>query len=557
MKVGVSTPSSTTSLNTLKSLKTLNTSDSEFVRHEPCPNCPSSDAYSLYSDGHGHCFSCGHHTPATGETLSTTSRTSGAAVQFGGDFARISSRNLTEETCRKFNVRVDSGPVLRFPYYSSSGRIVAYKERTQDKQFRWHGKNEDSALFGQNLFGSGKSIVVCEGEIDALSVWQARPTWPVVSVPNGAKAARKALAAQLKYLLGFQEIILMFDQDEAGVAAAEECLPLFPYDRVFLASLGEYKDASDALMAKDAEAIRQAVWNKRTYTPQSIVDGRDLFDLVKRPLHGKDADWPYQGINEMSGGLRLGEMVTLTSGTGCGKSTICGEICQSLVDQDFPVAFIGLEESVQRSALRLMTIKANKPLHLDNQIPEEDLRSAFDASVGSGKVFFREGFGSVDPDSILNDIRFLQKNHGVKWVILDHLSILLSGNESDDERRLIDKTVTKLRSFVEESQIGMILISHLRRNQGDKGHEDGAKISMSQLRGSHSISQLSDLVVGVTRNITSGDNTAEVSILKNRFNGQTGSCAILSYSKETGRLTEIPMTSSPSTNTQPSGYDDF
>ena len=148
-----------------------------------------------------------------------------------------------------------------------------------------------------------------------------------------------------------------------------------------------------------------------------------------------------------------------------------------------------------------------------------------------------DGFGSCDPSLILNDIRFLVKNHGVEWIILDHLSILLSGNDSDDERRTIDKTMTLLRSFVEETQVGMILISHLRRNQGDKGHEDGAKVSMGQLRGSHSIAQLSDVVCALQRNISSGENSAELVVLKNRFSGSTGPAGQLEYSNETGRLT--------------------
>ena len=170
-------------------------------------------------------------------------------VNYTGEFAGLRNRNLTEDSCKKFNVRVDTtdkGPVIRFPYYDTAGRIVAYKERTKGKDFTWTGKNEDKQLFGQHLFGGGKSIVITEGEIDALSVWQARPNWPVVSVPNGAQAARKACAAQLSYLMGFDEIIVMFDNDEAGTAAAEEVVQLFPADKVYLASLGSYKDASEA-----------------------------------------------------------------------------------------------------------------------------------------------------------------------------------------------------------------------------------------------------------------------------------------------------------------------
>ena len=178
-------------------------------------------------------------------------------THYSGDFGPLRSRKITEETCKKFNVRQE-GPALRFPYYSAN-RVVGYKEKDPQKNFKWVGKNEDDQLFGQHLFGSGKTIVVTEGELDALSVWQARPNWPVVSVPGGAHSAKKALAKQLPYLMGFNEVVLMFDGDEAGAKAADECVGLFPHDKVFLASLGSYKDASEALQAGDGKAILQSI----------------------------------------------------------------------------------------------------------------------------------------------------------------------------------------------------------------------------------------------------------------------------------------------------------
>ena len=474
-------------------------------------------------------------------------------INYSGDFCRLSTRRISESTCKKFNVRQE-GPALRFPYYSD-GKIVAYKERDPKKNFTWVGKNEEHQLFGQQLFGSGKTIVITEGEMDALSVWECRPNWPVVSVPNGAQSARKALQKQLKYLLGFDEIVLMFDADDAGQEAARECVNLFPSDRVFIATPAGYKDASEALQANDRDAITQSIWKKAPYVPESIIDGRDLFDLVSSPLHGRDADYTYDGLNDVSGGLRLGELVTITAGSGTGKSTLCGEIAVSLINQNHSVGYIALEESVKRTGLRLMTVSANKPLHLNNEIGDQALREAFRDTLGCGRVYLRDGFGSVDPDNLLNDIRYLVKTNEVKWIILDHLSILLSGNESNDERKMIDIVMTKLRSFVEETGIGMILISHLRRNQGDKGHEDGAQVSLGQLRGSHSIAQLSDLVIALERNIAGGDNKSILKVLKNRFNGQTGEAGQLAYNKETGRLqTDLSFSD---TSTQPTGYDDF
>ena len=539
-----------------------------FISHQPCPNCPSSDAFAVYSDGGGHCFSCGFHRNGTdGGDPSTLTKTQ-PMVTYEGDFSPIKSRRLTEETCRKFNVKVemtDKGPVIKFPYYSQSGRIVAYKQRDKSKDFRWRGKNEDDQLFGQQLFGNGdkpkngsKTIVITEGEMDALSVFQARPNWAVVSLPNGAQAARKALSKQLNYLMGYDEIILMFDNDEAGAAAVEDCISLFPADKVFTTHLAGYKDASEALQANDGSAILQAIYKRSAYIPKSIVNAKDLFDLVKKPLHGKDADYPYEDLNKVTSGLRLRELVTITAGSGTGKSTLCGEIAQCLIDQDFTVGYIALEESLQRTALRLMTVKANKPLHLNNEIDEELFSSAFNESLGTERLYLRDGFGSVDPDQILNDIRYLTKANGVQFVILDHLSILLSGNDNGDERKMIDVTMTRLRSFVEETGIGLILISHLRRAHNDKGHEDGAQVSLSQLRGSHSIVQLSDMVIALQRNISAGDNKSDLVVLKNRFNGGTGPAGTLAYHPDTGRLqTCLDFSTDTPTTTDEVSYEDF
>jgi len=130
-----------------------------------------------------------------------------------------------------------------------------------------------------------------------------------------------------------------------------------------------------------------------------------------------------------------------------------------------------------------------------------------------------------------------------KWIFVDHLSILVSGQEDGDERKSIDVLMTKLRSLVEQTNIGMLLVSHLRRPAGDAGHENGKEITLSHLRGSASIAHLSDGVIGLERNQQDDDevksNTTTIRILKNRYTGDTGVATHLHYNKETGRMKEI------------------
>ena len=103
--------------------------------------------------------------------------------------------------------------------------------------------------------------------------------------------------------------------------------------------------------------------------------------------------------------------------------------------------------------------------------------------------------------------------------------------------------MTKLRALTEQLGIGVIIVSHLKRPEGNKDHTDGLKTSLGQLRGSASIGQLSDNVIGVERN-ASGETSSEtiVRILKNRFAGITGMACKLKYSNEQGRLYETDST---------------
>jgi len=132
---------------------------------------------------------------------------------------------------------------------------------------------------------------------------------------------------------------------------------------------------------------------------------------------------------------------------------------------------------------------------------------------------------------------FMHKALGVEWVVLDHISILVSGLATGDERKLIDMAMTKLRTLVQETGIGLILVSHLRRPEGDKGHEDGAKVRLGQLRGSHAIAQLSDICISLGVDPDNpNSNARQVHLLKNRFTGQTGFAGNITYNPETGRL---------------------
>lgn len=461
-----------------------------------------------------------------------------------GDHRALTKRKIKVSTCRKYDYRVGTvkgKPVQLATYYNDKGQAVAQKVRTPDKKFYWLGDPSEAGLFGQQLFNGGKKVVVTEGEIDALSVSQAQDNrWPVVSVPGGAGGAALALAKELEWLEGFEEIVLMFDSDEPGREAAHACAELFTPGKAKVASLPR-KDANECLQHGEVGVIVSAMWDAVEVRPDGIVAGTELWDLVREGPEDSDLLYPWPFLNDSLYGHRHSEIVTWCAGSGVGKSAVCREIFHHLISQGVKVGIVALEESLQRTALGMMGLHLDKPLHLPNvmdEVPEEQFKEAYEKTVGSGQVYLYDHWGSVDADHLANKIRAMVRHYKVDAILLDHVSIMVSGEAEGDERRLLDNTMTKLRTLAQELGVIFHLVSHLRRPQGT-AHEEGGITSLAQLRGSAAIAQLSDAVVGLERNqqdAESSDVTC-VRVLKNRFAGITGIAGYLQYDKETGRLT--------------------
>lgn len=525
-----------------------------FVSHHNCERCGSSDANALYEDGTTFCWSCGAYGGSASisnfkETMTHDKSVGKSWKPLQGTYADIPNRGIRETVCRKYGytqgTTTDGKPCHIADHRDASGLLVAQKLRLPNKHFTWLGERSSCLpLWGQHLWASsGKSVVITEGELDCLSVAQALGggKWPVVSLPDGAQAAPRAIKQAYEWLCGFEKIVLCFDQDKPGQQAVQQVAEMLPVGKVFVMRL-ERKDANDVLINDGAAPLTQAYWNAVEWRPDGIVRGEDLWKEILETKDAESISYPWKCVNNVTKGLRKGELVTVTAGSGIGKSYFVREIAYHLIQQGETVGMLMLEETTTRTALGLMGLALNRPLHQDKKnVSEEQLRGAFSQTVGCGRLFLYDHFGSTDVDNLLNKVRYMSKALGCSWIILDHLSIVVSGLDGNDERKLIDRAMTMLRTLVQETNIGLLVVSHLRRPEG-KGHEEGAQVSLSQLRGSHAIAQLSDMVIGLERNQQAEDATKKdqttVRILKNRFDGNTGEAGVLLYNGITGRQTE-------------------
>jgi twinkle protein len=520
-----------------------------------CPKCGSSDGNVQHSEGYSHCFVCktrfkkGNNMEAEKIIPIRTE----SVMKTLGILGALSERSISKETAKKYNTDVKLNGNMNthhiYKYFDEGGNNIANKIREVATKNMWaEGNMTNAGLFGQNMFApKGKYITITEGEVDAMSAYELLGSkWACVSVKTGAGSALRDCKKAFEYLDSFDQIVISFDMDKQGRLASEKVAQLFAPNKCKVMHM-EHKDANEYLKMNKREQFSRAWWNARPYTPAGIVNLKELKDTLFEEEYCETVLFPWAKLNEKTYGMRTGELITLTSGAGMGKSSIMRELMHHMLKNTKDnVGILALEENTKNTAFNIMSVEANARLYINEirkKYSQEELDKWFDDTVGTGRFFAFDHFGSTSNDEILARVRFMAQALDCKWIFLDHLSILVSGQEEGDERKSIDVLMTKLRSLVEQTGVGLLLVSHLRRPSGDAGHENGKEITLSHLRGSASIAHLSDSVIGLERNQQADDdvasNTTTIRILKNRYTGETGVATHLYYDKETGRMKEI------------------
>ena len=529
---------------------------SKFIKHRlPCKSCNSSDAVSVNKDGSAKCFSCNtwyikYDENIIGEEMTDTT----ILNAHGGLFAPLSDRNISKETAQKYGVKVvyaSDGAIAQhiYPYYINN-EITATKIRyIKDKKFSVNGSFTGTGLFGENLFKEGgKYITLVEGECDAMACYELLGSkWAVVSIKRGASSAVRDVKESIEYLESFDNIVICFDQDKAGEEAARKIASIIKPGKAKIVSLPTgFKDANEMLRKNQIREFTRVWWDAKLFTPSGIIRVSEKEDEFFNREVLKSVPYPYTGLNKKLYGLRQRELLTICGGVGLGKSSLTRELENWLIHKTTDnVGVIALEESWQRTVDGILSIEADARLYIDHireGFDQETLKHMYQKVFNDDRVFVHAHFGTNDIDDIFSKLRYLIVGCDCRWVIIDHLHMLVSATSEGDERRAIDNIMTRLRSLVEETGAGIILVSHLRRVSGDKGHENGVVVSLSHLRGSNSIAQLSDCVIALERNQQADDDlesrTTKLRVLKSRYTGDVGLATSLIYNPKTGRMAE-------------------
>lgn len=494
--------------------------------HVACPSCPSSDAYVEYEDGHGWCFACSSYFNNNKKMDD---------IEYSYEY--LPWRGITKQTMEHYECLTKIAPngepvAISFPYPNGAMKI----RDLNAKEFRWKydtGQDPGKAgLFGRNRFaaGSHKYVTITEGEIDALSLYQVLKS-PVLSVRSAASSVGDCTVDRA-YLNSFDRIYLAFDNDAAGKEATRAVAKLFNYDKIYHVKFSNRKDANEYLAAGEVDDLRNIWWNSKKYQPDTIISSFQAFEeiLSTSPKYG--VPYPFPSLNAMTYGIRTGETVLLTAQEKVGKTELMHHIeYQLLKETNDNVGAIFLEEPRQRHLQALAGIHLGRPVHLpDSGVPASEIISAAKEAIKSDdRLHIYTHFGSDDPETILDTVRFLTTSRACRYILFDHISMAISGNLGKDNRLAIDYLSTKLEMMVKELDFSLIMVSHVN----DEG----------KTRDSRYPTKVADITINATRDLMSADpnvrNTVNISVPYNRYCGRTGPCCSLLYDQSTQKYTEV------------------
>lgn len=505
--------------------------------HQPCPDCGSSDALTINDDGSTKCYSCGVFTPGNGKKVSASPKEKKIMdIYYGGEIVAIKSRGVSEETAKKYGVKTDIKGNISYPLYDKNGNLVATKARKGGKKdFIYTGEPRKAVLFGMNSFGDGgKYLTITEGQDDAMAAFEMMGSkYPVISI-NSAGTAAKDVKQNLDYIESFENIVLVFDNDEAGNKAREEVAEVLSANKTKYVQLTKYKDANDYLMAGDEREFVNEWWQQKTLSPVGVVSGEDAWESLIAKRTQKVIPIP-KSMPELSaklnGGIVRGEITTIGALTSVGKSTFINNFVYGfLKESNVKVGYLGLEASVGDVIGAMIDLELG--YKATDTLSDEELKEQYKKMSFLEQLKVVDHRGSLELDSLTKRIRNIIVSFDLDVFILDPLQQALQNLENDTVKQVMDA----LLKIASSTGVSFVVVSHMRK----PSEKDPHNVTEYDLLGSSAINQVSFTTVLLSRDKMSEDervrNCVKLHLPKSRRTGDTGSAGWLWYNKNTLKL---------------------
>lgn len=402
--------------------------------------------------------------------------------------AYLKGRGISVETQRKFRIS-EKGSNVIFPFYSHTGDLTLAKWRSiEDKKKTGVTKDCRPILFGwQAVSPKTRSIVICEGEIDAMSFLEYGIEAMSVPFGGGTGAKQAWIEHEFDNLQRFDDIVLAMDMDDVGHKASTEIVERIGRHRCRIAEL-PCKDINECLMSGVSRAaISEAISQAKSQDPVELRNVSEFIDDILREFNptAEEAGFSLLWQKEKTIHFRPGEVTLLAGVNGHGKSEGMGHILLEAISQGEKGCVASLEFRPQRWLKRLVLQASGLSNPTDQYVRKiVDWMSpaiwAFDVAT------------VAKADTLLEVFAYARRKYGITVFVIDNLSKLnIDLDDYNGQREFMDR----LTDFAKQHNAHVFLVTHVR-----KGEDDFKPTGKMDIKGSGALTDLADTVIIWWRN---------------------------------------------------------
>ena len=430
----------------------------------------------------------------------------------------FAQRGISLKTIRAFGLASDDNGNIVFPFYRDKELVyVKYrkprKHKKEDGPKEWQEKNTEPILFGMDNAAFNQPLYITEGEIDAMSLYEAGVT-NVVSVPCGCNNL-EFVSLCWDWLEKFQRIVLFGDNDEPGIEMVSTLMKRLGEDRCMIApeypellidgeSAGRScKDANEILYAYGKEGLKHIA---DSCEPAPIKGVLNLADVTMVDPTTKPRIFTrIPALDHAIGGLAEGTVTIFSGKRGEGKSTIGGQLLLNGVQQGYSVcAYSGELPAqtflnwilLQATDNKYIAAKTDPRTGKNFAVVPYDIQRRIKTWVDNKFFLFDNNYTPDIPqeEAIIKTFTLCARRYGAKLFLVDNLMTILSETTTaDNENKIQGKFVAALKAFAVKYKVCVLLVCHPRKTKA------GEKFTSEDVAGSANITNLADTVISVEK----------------------------------------------------------
>ena len=399
----------------------------------------------------------------------------------------VEERKLSPEVITRYRL-MEQGRNVVFPYMRAEELLFAKFRSIDEKHKQWVAKNSMPSLFGwQAIPEDARSVVICEGEPDALAWWMLG--YPALSVPTGAKGL-SWVENEFDELERFDEIFLAFDADAEGRQGAQLVADRLGFERCRIVNTSPHKDANDLVKAGiPQQLVSKIIDAAATLDPSELKQAADFVNEVIREFYPVDDDFSsgFESPWSKAQGkfkFRRSELTIVNGINGHGKSQMVGQIVLSGMTQGERACIYSGELKPARTLWR-MTRQATGLL--EPSMPY--IRSVH--NWYRDRLWIFNLVGTAKSEKLLEVFRYARKRYDIRVFVID--SLMKCGIDPDDYTKQ-KQFVEQLCDFKNEFDCHVFLVTHPR-----KGDDEFKPTGKMDIAGAGAITDLADNVTTIFR----------------------------------------------------------